>query len=159
MSHDELVLTAAEWVQNRTHRCKVVAIERLSQAPCIPDVLGWDCHGSSVLVECKTSRSDFLADQRKPHRANDWMCVGNKRYYMTPPDLLDTDDLPDGWGLVEAFGGVVRCIRGSQHFRLGDQARDYERKLLVAQCRSAERGHVNINGEPLIGHPEYEVSQ
>ena len=155
MTHERLVLRAGEYLRGRTHRCTVVALERHSRARCIPDALGWNLQGFSVLIECKTSRADFLADQQKKHRQQ--FCVGRKRYYLTPPELVSKDELPDGWGLLECTELLtLQCIRGSREFDLTRKALEAEKKILLAQVKTEERGHVNIKGEPLLSHPEYE---
>ena len=160
MSHDLLVLRAGEWLRGHKNRCKAVALERRSRARCVPDALGWDYHGASTLVECKTSRSDFFSDQKKPHRAmEDHLCVGNYRYYMTPPDLVQPSEVPAGWGLLWCYESMVRQHVESEHHQLGDVAQKAERQILVAQVKTEERGHVNIQGEPLLSHPEYELSK
>lgn len=73
-----------------------------------------DCIGfrqqCSVLIEVKVSRSDFLADKKKPERQSGG--VGTYRFYLTPPNLIDVADLPAGWGLLEAAGKVVKMVHG-----------------------------------------------
>lgn len=62
----------------------------------------------SYLVEVKTSRSDFLADAKKPHRMNPETGMGKWRFYMCPEGLIKPDELPPKWGLlyVNARGHV-----------------------------------------------------
>src|SRR5690606_36412781 len=52
----------------------------------------------SVVGECKVSRSDFIADKTKPHRTARGM--GHWRYFMCLEGLINTEDLPEGWGLL-----------------------------------------------------------
>jgi hypothetical protein len=104
VTHAELVRRAVRWLRN-SRRCNVV----LAEAQCywvreFPDAIGWR-GSSSILIECKTSITDFYADRRKPsspHR------MGVYRYYLTPPGLLQPEQLPTGWGLLEA---EPRCLR------------------------------------------------
>jgi len=49
----------------------------------------------SYMIECKATRSDFLSDKTKPFRKKPERGVGNYRYYMTPPNLISADDLPE----------------------------------------------------------------
>ena len=51
------------------------------------DAIGWKraCH--SVLVECKISRADFLADRDKPFRQKPEFGVGSERFYLVPEGL------------------------------------------------------------------------
>jgi len=62
----------------------------------IPDVIGFDSW-QSILIECKVSRSDFLKDQKKPHRAKG---MGNWRFYCCPTGLIKAEELPEKWGLI-----------------------------------------------------------
>ena len=66
---------------------------------------------NNALVECKTSRADFLADQAKPHRQAGG--VGNWRYYMAPEGIISVHELPDKWGLVEVnHRGHMKTVVG-----------------------------------------------
>jgi len=73
-----------------------------------------DCVGyratCSAMIEAKISRSDFLADKKKPERIKGG--VGIYRFYITPKGLLSLHDLPDGWGLLEMHGRSVRMVHG-----------------------------------------------
>lgn len=101
-THGYLVRRAARWVAQHK-RCGIVTRELAAGgANCIPDVIGWRCGAKvSVLVECKTSVSDFRADLKKFHHQNTEYCMGTFRYYFTPAGLLSPELLPTGWGLVE----------------------------------------------------------
>lgn len=52
------------------------------------------------MIEVKVTRSDFLADRKKPHRQGG-KGMGSWRYYMAPEGLISVGELPDGWGLIE----------------------------------------------------------
>ncbi|MDO8416550.1 MAG: adenylosuccinate synthase [Agitococcus sp.] len=69
-----------------------------------PDAIGFRAgvsNEASVLIEVKTSRSDFLADRKKPHRKVPESGMGKYRYYMAPEGLLQAAELPPQWGLIE----------------------------------------------------------
>src|ERR1700722_4481017 len=68
MTHAQLVEKAVHWL--RRYRCGVVLSEQACISGEMPDAIGWKraCH--SVLVECKVTRADFLADRAKPFRLN-----------------------------------------------------------------------------------------
>lgn len=106
MTHADLVLAAVRWLRG-TKRCSVVFSE---WAPLtvseIPDAVGFDRGGGSILVECKASRSDFRADQHKP-RARGMRGMGLRRWYLTPAGLVQASEVPRGWGLAEARAGRV----------------------------------------------------
>lgn len=81
----------------------------------IPDALGFrnvSWEDSSVLVEAKTSRSDFLADARKPHRIEPALGLGRFRYFLAPAGLIATEELPARWGLIEATGNTLKVRAG-----------------------------------------------
>ncbi len=54
----------------------------------------------TVLLEAKTSRSDFLVDRKKPHRVQPETGMGKWRYYICPTDLIKPEELPEKWGLI-----------------------------------------------------------
>lgn len=119
-THAQLCKLAVGWLkrpQSRGgHGCKVAIDEcRTGWSGEVPDALGYHFSGSymdgTVLVECKVSRSDFLADKLKPHRLAGG--VGNWRYYMVPQGLISADELPEKWGLIEVNQrGHIKTIVG-----------------------------------------------
>lgn len=112
MKHDELVERAARWLRNH-HGCRVVITEPVGQVE-EPDAIGWRSGFVSVLVECKASRSDFFADQKKSFRYCGNLGMGMYRWYLTPPGLLKASELPDGWGLAEVRGSRIKRIVEAQ---------------------------------------------
>ncbi len=78
-----------------------------------PDAIGWYT-GRTMLVECKVSRSDFLADRKKPFRANPERGLGLYRYFMAPKGLIKVDELPARRGLLEVNGGRVSVATGKR---------------------------------------------
>jgi len=138
MTHTELVNRAARWLRN-TKRCGVVVTEEYSMAWSIPDAMGWKSY-ASYLIECKVTRGDFLADRKKPHRANPDLGMGDQRYYMTPPGLVSPDELPKHWGLLEAHPHHVRIIRessGASRYRTALNERPLLYKLLRQAVQNA----------------------
>lgn len=124
MTHAEMCKLAVKWLQlpasRGGHGCKVAIDERRSGwSGEVPDAIGFRFLGSAndprdgtVLVECKVSRSDFLADFAKPHRQSGGL--GNWRYYMAPQGLISPEELPAKWGLVEVNArGHLKLIRGA----------------------------------------------
>ncbi len=110
MTHDDLVKRAAKWLKG-TRRCVLVVSDFYWLAGECPDAMGWAGTGESTLVECKASRSDFHADKRKPWRRRSDSGLGRSRFYMTPKGLLTPADLPEGWGLLEVCGRIVRMVK------------------------------------------------
>ncbi|MGI9102708.1 MAG: hypothetical protein ACR2IF_09725 [Terriglobales bacterium] len=108
MTHEALVELAVKWLRTR-YRCGIVLSEQACCSGEVPDVIGWKGRCRSVLVECKVSRADFLADRSKPWRANPEGALGCERYYMAPERMISPSELPPGWGLLEVRGRKVEA--------------------------------------------------
>ena len=127
---------AVHWL--RRYRCGVVLSEQACVSGEMPDAIGWKkaCH--SVLVECKVSRADFIADRDKECRKKPKHGVGCERYYLVPQGLVRIEELPSGWGLLEAsHGQIVITKRSAKNLRsaIGFQ---HEMNLLLASLRRVE---------------------
>ena len=135
-THPKLVSMAVQWL--RRYRCGVVLSEQACISGEMPDAIGWKkaCH--SVLVECKATRGDFLADRAKSWRQQPENGVGCERYYLAPQGLLRIDELPSGWGLLELNSRRIETLkRSAKNLRsvLGFQ---HEMNLLLASLRRVE---------------------
>ncbi|MGX9960667.1 hypothetical protein ACW0US_18115 [Xanthomonas euvesicatoria] len=105
LTHDELVQTGRRWL--KANGCRAILHEPFRAGePEQPDVIGWR-DGVSILIEAKASRSDFLADAKKPWRITPERGMGDWRFYIAPAGLIDPAELPDGWGLLEVSGRRV----------------------------------------------------
>lgn len=106
-SHADLCAIAVKWLKRPNsangHGCEVAVSEcRSGWTGEIPDAIGFRAeYGqvTSVMVEVKVSRSDFLADRKKPFRL-EGMGVGTYRYYLCPEGLIQPEEVPAQWGLV-----------------------------------------------------------
>ncbi|AET95362.1 hypothetical protein BYI23_E002010 (plasmid) [Burkholderia sp. YI23] len=110
--HQQLVRLGASWV--RRQGFGVVATE-ISVTGCReqPDVIAFR-QQCSVIIEAKASRTDFLADSRKPERNHERTGLGVYRFYICPPNVIAIADLPDGWGLLHVDGKkVTEVVRPS----------------------------------------------
>ena len=136
MTHALLVRKAVEWL--RRYRCGVVLSEQACVSGETPDAIGWKraCH--SVIVECKVSRSDFLADRAKPFRQQPELGVGSERFYFAPRGVIAVADLPAGWGLLEYHNRQVAMIRASRKNLRSNDGFRYEMNLLLASLRRVE---------------------
>src|SRR5918996_6556975 len=108
MTHRELTARAVRWLGG-TRRATVILTEQgFGTEVC--DVLGWA--NVLVVVECKTSRADFLADLRKGCRrfveGEGDRGLGRERWYFAPRGVLRVDEIPARWGLLEWTGSIVR---------------------------------------------------
>lgn len=77
----------------------------------LPDALGFRS-SVSCLIECKTSRADFLADRKKRFRKDPTKGMGDWRFMLTPKDLIKVEELPEGWGLLETTGKRIIKVHG-----------------------------------------------
>jgi hypothetical protein len=136
MTHAQLVERAVRWL--RGYRCGVVLSEQACVSGEMPDAIGWKkaCH--SVLVECKVTRADFLADRVKPFRQKPEKGVGSERFYLVPPGLARVEELPAGWGLLELRRGRVEIVRASEKNLRSAAGFRYEMNLLLASLRRVE---------------------
>ena len=127
---------AVRWL--RSYRCGVILSEQACSSGEMPDAIGWKraCH--SVLVECKISRADFLADRAKPFRQKPKSGVGCERYYLVPRGLVREEELPEGWGLLEFQNRRVNAVRASARDLRSQTGFRYEMNLLLASLRRVE---------------------
>lgn len=140
MTHADLVIRAARWLRN-SRRCSVVLTEAKGSGQEIPDAIGWTLGycPMSTLIECKVSRADFQADQKKTFRDRNFgdMAVGRFRYYMTPPGLIRPDELPPRWGLLEVREKSVRQTVKARRWDLDTGGANlglrYEMALLLSE--------------------------
>jgi hypothetical protein len=60
------------------------------------DVFGISTHKpwTRVAIEIKLSRQDFCADTRQPLKQRRARMIANQFFYVTPPGLLDPEDIP-----------------------------------------------------------------
>jgi len=136
MNHALLVRRAVEWL--RRYRCGVVLSEQACVSGEMPDAIGWKraCH--SVLVECKISRADFLADRNKPFRQKPQSGVGDERFYLVPKGLVRVEELPCGWGLLEYHNRRISTVRASKKGLRSEEGFRCEMNLLLASLRRVE---------------------
>uniref|UniRef100_UPI0006831777 hypothetical protein n=1 Tax=Vibrio harveyi TaxID=669 RepID=UPI0006831777 len=121
-THQELVDKAVKWLKKPHGQGGTGCHVAVSEFPTgytgeIPDAIGFRAHteylGGSVVCEVKVSRSDFLADAKKPHRNGEVLGVGQHRFYVAPQGLIKPDELPQDWGVVEVTNrGGTKCIVG-----------------------------------------------
>ena len=136
MTHAQLVEKAVHWL--RRYRCGVVLSEQACISGEMPDAIGWkrSCH--SVLVECKVTRSDFLADRAKPFRLKPEQGVGCERFYLAPAGLVLLEELPQGWGLLEHNRSRIETAHPSAKNLRSATGFRCEMNLLLASLRRVE---------------------
>lgn len=144
MSHDDLIERARLWLIKQG--CKIVVTNCVSHSSETPDAIGFKSGGRSLLVECKTSRSDFRADAKKLFR-NDMnrfcMGMGFERYFMTAPNLIKVEEVPRKWGLLEVREARTTIVRPSGSFKRSGTA---EVTLLMSVIRRGIRDVKGVSG-------------
>ncbi len=127
-----------------SRKCSVVLYEFATVADENPDVIGWASGAGSILIECKLSRSDFLRDATKTVRRNPRAGMGQRRYYLCPPEVIQVADLPSKWGLLWGTKGQISVKR---------EARGHAERNLVAEVcflsSMLRRAQIRIGSRPL----------
>jgi hypothetical protein len=136
MTHAQLVEKAVRWLRN--YRCGVVLSEQACVSGEMPDAIGWKRKCHSVLVECKVTRADFIADRAKPFRLKPEGGVGCERFYLVPVGLIDREELPKGWGLLECRAGRIEMSVSAAKNLRSPTGFQYEMNLLLASLRRVE---------------------
>ena len=127
-----------QWLRY-TYRCGIILSEQYCATGEVSDVIGWKGSCQSVVVECKVSRSDFLADATKPFRLKPEEGLGSRRFYMAPAGMIAREELPRHWGLLECKGRQVQMSvkPGKQDLRSAVGLMK-EMNLLLASLRRVE---------------------
>ena len=137
MTHAQMVDLAVAWL--RRYRCGIVLSEQACASGEVPDAIGWKGKCRSVVVECKISRHDFLADRCKPFRQNPEIALGCERFYLAPRGLIAPQELPPGWGLLECMGRNVEMrLRPPRRSLRTTAGMECEMNLLLASLRRVE---------------------
>ena len=156
MTHRQLVDSAYRWLLGPAG-CgfafrELVSVNGTGE---IPDVIGFkDRALHTVVIECKVSRHDFFADQKKRHRSGNpaYNPMGRYRFYATPRAMVRIDELPGRWGLLEVNKhGTLRMAHNPYNPHGGnmwsggfdDHNRDAERAMMYSALRRLHiRGHI-----------------
>lgn len=115
-THTDLVNLGSEWLRDHYENvivpnCSTILRETKTATTEIPDVIGW-CSWTSVLIECKTTMSDFLFDAKKSFRFAPANGVGELRYYLCQDNLIKDHDLPEYWGLLSVNDeGEIKVVK------------------------------------------------
>ena len=137
ITHIKLVKKARAWLLRRYG----LVISEMAAGSEQADAIGLG--GDSTLIECKASRSDFLADLRKSFRHYPDSGMGDNRYYFAPRGLIKPDELQSGWGLLELDGQRIYKSRESEHFKKDYRA---EIQLLVSAIRRLDIPRSQMEG-------------
>jgi len=96
-----------------------------------------------MVIECKVSHADYLADLQKQHRntTNLKQC-GNFRYYLTLPQIIKPDEVNNGWGLLYYDGKVHVVKPPTQHTEPEIKVAEYSLLYSIAR-RASDKGLLN----------------
>lgn len=126
-----------------------------------PDAIGFR-NGASCLIEAKCSRSDLLADRKKLFRIAPEKGMGDWRFFISEPGVVEITDLPEGWGLLHVVKGRVKKVHGwpgnalrvntdSKPFSANKQA---ECDMMFSALRRMDlRGHLKEIYDSVIVNP------
>lgn len=138
--HYQLCVEGAKWLHRqkynydrckkkpcyRTEACgqckryKYVAVELCTCGSENTDVWGLGNFNDSVVIEVKTSHSDFLADRKKWCRGEEAAMRGYQsgrlRWFLCPEGVIKKEELPDKWGLLYWNGNKVYPVIAPKPF-------------------------------------------
>ena len=137
MTHSRLVEAAVSWLRSK-YRCAIVLSEQSCASGETPDAIAWKGKNHSVVVECKISRADFLADAAKPWRLQPESALGCERFYLAPAQMISCEELPSGWGLLEVRGREIHVARKSKKNLRAAEGLANEMNLLLASLHRVE---------------------
>lgn len=136
--HARLIAEAVKWLRRR-YRCGIVLSEQYCATGEIPDVIAWKGRCRSIVVECKASRADFLADAKKPFRLRPEDGMGCERLYCAPRGIIAPTELPKHWGLLELSRTELKLAVKPAKVNLRSEAGLMkEMNLLLASLRRVE---------------------
>lgn len=141
LTHNDLCEIGVKWVR-ATKTCFFVDKEIHAPTGQIPDVLGLNFN-HSIMIECKTSRSDFFNDKKKNNYGS---TTGKYRFYLCPGGLIKPEDLDDGYGLLYAHGKRVKDVEpiiGAEHYMYEPWGLDRSPKLGIRLRKSAINPNLN----------------
>ena len=95
----------------------------------------------ACLFEAKATRSDFLStfgEKSKNHR-NRHEPIANLHWCVTPKKLIDPDELPDFWGLLEWTGRGLSEVKMPMLNRLSDAEVDAMAHKLIWQIETWDK--------------------
>lgn len=156
MTHRELVERAVRWLRSH-HRCRVVLAEIHSAAGERPDAIGWKSVCQCVLVECKTSRSDFLVDARKTGRRLPEMQLGHERwYFVADPTIATPEEVhARGFGLAVVDGRSVKRVLKAPSHNAGDWGSGARREVSLLVSVLARYQAQGLSYKPLPQAPPF----
>jgi len=112
----------------------------------MPDAFGMS-ENMTCLIECKATRSDFLADRKKDFRIHPEKGIGQQRIYLVNKGVCTPEELPQGWQMIEAvddhtviteYGDLKKHWKDEYMFR--ERNLDSEYRLMCSWAYRREHG-------------------
>jgi len=73
-----------------------------------------------IAYEIKVSRADFARELEKPKKREFAERVANECYFAMPVGLVKPDEIPEGWGLIEAVKNGTRIKKRAKQRKVAD---------------------------------------
>jgi hypothetical protein len=106
MTHKEIVQKTAKYLKRHERNivlpnCPYVYTELVcvNNTGEIPDIIGFN-YCISIMIEVKTTRTDFLNDKKKRARQNNNEGMGQMKLYCCPENMIRPEEIPTDWGLL-----------------------------------------------------------
>ena len=151
ITHKQLCTKTATWLQNKNFAYRIVITELKTFAGEIPDNIGFNGSGGSILIECKISLADFNKDKEKHFRKYEEMGMGDERYFCAPKGILKPEIIPEKWGLIEYENNRFYTTKESEHFG-ADKRKELimvvsaMRRLEIATCVFVRQDNPHTDG-------------
>lgn len=169
--HYHLCIEGAKWLRKqkwnyercqkkdcyRTDACgqckkyKYVAVELCTWGSENTDVWGLGNFNDSVVIEVKTSHSDFLADKKKWCRSEKAASLGYQagrlRWYLCPEFVISKSELPLNWGLLYWDGKKVYPVVAPKPFE-GTSSADMDILTSILRREQFPEKIYNYRGAP-----------
>lgn len=152
MNHADLVQLAVKYLSRQLDARYILAEPHTKRGE-RPDAIGWTSD-DITLIECKASRSDWLADRAKPSRA--FGGIGTYRYALCKPGIIGPYELYPNWGLLTVLddGTVALSIEPSRSVcNWKAVARLYASQARGAPDRNRKKWQAEIEALMEIGQP------
>ena len=123
---------AVKWLKNRGS-IVLSELKTCTEYGEIPYAIGF-ANGKTILIEVKTSLSDFRSDKKKKFRNIGGM--GGWRFYLAEPDIIPHNEIPDGWGLYEFYNNKVWHKAGHKYNNCSCPPMESDLRSEVAMLKS-----------------------
>lgn len=145
LTHGQLVTLGARWLRYEKN-CSIVIEEPATAGFVKPDVMGFQIY-SSMMIEVKVSKNDFLADKKKKGYNQK---LADYNYYLVPADLIKPEEVRENWGLIYARSGKWKDFQVVKEPKYCDKSvNEWVHKVIFHSLlvKNNIKGHFMSNGE------------